>query len=124
MSRLDASATAHVDAMGHPRREQIERVRRAVLDADERLVESVKWNAPSYAIGEHLVTLRLRPGDRVEVILHRGASVRADAVAPVLDDDHLDWRAPDRAVRALAPGDDPALLVPLVAQWLAAVAPR
>lgn len=124
MSRLDDSATAHVDAMGHPRREQIERARRAVLDADERLVESVKWNAPSYAIDEHLVTLRLRPGDRIEVILHRGARVRSDTVVPVLDDDHLEWRAPDRAVRVLAPGDDPAVLTPLVERWLAAVAPR
>ena len=124
MSRLDASATAHVDAMGHPRREQIERAREAVLAADERLVESVKWNAPSYAIGEHLVTLRLRPGDRVEVILHRGVAARADDVAPVLEDDRLDWRAPDRAVRALGAEEDPALLTPLVTQWLAAVAPR
>ncbi|MWV59246.1 DUF1801 domain-containing protein [Rathayibacter sp. VKM Ac-2754] len=124
MTRLDASATAHVDAMAHPRREQIEAVREAVLAADDRLVESVKWNAPSYAIGAHLVTLRLRPGDRVELILHRGVAPRADAVAPVLDDPRLDWRAPDRAVRALAPEEDPRLLTPLVHQWLAAVAPR
>ncbi|SMH49460.1 protein of unknown function (DU1801) [Rathayibacter oskolensis] len=126
MTRLDASATAHVDRMQHPRREQIERVREAVLSADARLIESVKWNAPSYAIGEHLVTLRLRPGDRVEVILHRGVAARPDAVAPELDDPdgRLDWRAPDRAVRTLDSGEDPAVLVPLVRQWLAAVAPE
>jgi hypothetical protein len=124
MSRLDASATAHVDAMRHPRRAQIELVREAVLAADDRLIESVKWNAPSYAIGEHLVTLRLRPGDRVEVILHRGVASRSDVVTPVLDDDRLDWRAPDRAVRTLAPDDDPRLVTALVTQWLTAVAPR
>ncbi|MCJ1698232.1 DUF1801 domain-containing protein [Rathayibacter festucae] len=127
MPRLDASTTAHVDAMHHPRREQIERTREAVLAADERLVESVKWNAPSYAIGAHLVTLRLRPGDRVELILHRGTAPLAgppltDAVS---DPGHrLDWRAPDRAVLALAPGEDPSWLTPLVAQWLTAVAPH
>ncbi|WP_156465886.1 MULTISPECIES: DUF1801 domain-containing protein [unclassified Rathayibacter] len=124
MTRLDASATAHVDAMAHPRREQIEGAREAVLAADDRLVESVKWNAPSYALGEHLVTLRLRPGDRVEVILHRGVAARADSVAPVLEDPRLDWRAPDRAVRTLDHDEDPHLLTPLVRQWLAAVAPR
>ena len=124
MSRLDAAATAHVAAMRHPRHEQIGRVREAVLSADPRLVESVKWNAPSYAIGEDLVTLRLRPGDRVEVVLHRGVAARADDVAPVLDDDRVQWRAADRAVRALEADEDPALLVPLVRQWLAAVAPH
>ncbi|PTL72110.1 DUF1801 domain-containing protein [Rathayibacter caricis DSM 15933] len=123
MSRLDAAASAHVAAMGHPRLEQITRVREAVLSADPRLVESVKWNAPSYAIGEHLVTLRLRPGDRVEVVLHRGVAARADEVAPVLDDTRVQWRAPDRAVRALDADEDPALVAPLVRQWLAAVAP-
>ncbi|KQQ07380.1 DUF1801 domain-containing protein [Rathayibacter sp. Leaf296] len=123
MSRFDAAASAHVAAMGHPRQEQITRVREAVLSADPRLVESVKWNAPSYAIGEHLVTLRLRPGDRVEVVLHRGVAARADEVAPVLDDTGVQWRAPDRAVRALDADEDPALVTPLVRQWLAAVAP-
>lgn len=123
MSRLDAAASAHVAAIGHPRQEQITRVREAVLSADPRLVESVKWNAPSYAIGEHLVTLRLRPGDRVEVVLHRGVAARADEVAPVLDDTGVQWRAPDRAVRALDADEDPALVAPLVRQWLAAVAP-
>ncbi|MDY0914610.1 DUF1801 domain-containing protein [Rathayibacter festucae] len=131
MTRLDASVTAHVDAMHHPRCEQIERTREAVLAADERLVESVKWNAPSYAIGTHLVTLRLRPGDRVEAILHRGAATLrehplADALSDALSDPdgRLDWRAPDRAVLVLTPGEDPALLTALVEQWLAAVAPR
>lgn len=58
----------------------------------------MKWNAPSSAIGEHLVTLRLRPGDRVEMVLHRGVATRADDVAPVLDDPdgRLDWRAAGR----------------------------
>jgi len=127
MTRLAASVTAHVDGMHHPRREQIERTREAVLAADERLVESVKWNAPSYAIGMHLVTLRLRPGDRVEAILHRGAAplperFLAEALAD--PDGRIDWRAPDRAVLALTPGEDPVWLSPLVEQWLAAVAPR
>ncbi|NQX17049.1 DUF1801 domain-containing protein [Rathayibacter sp. VKM Ac-2857] len=127
MARLDASVTAHVDAMHHPRREQIERTREAVLAADERLVESVKWNAPSYAIGAHLVTLRLRPGDRVEAILHRGAAAvperpLADALSD--PDGRLDWRAPDHAVLVLTPGEDPNWLTALVEQWLAAVAPR
>jgi hypothetical protein len=127
MPRLAAATTAHVDVMHHPRREQIERTREAVLAADERLVESVKWNAPSYAIDAHLVTLRLRPGDRIEVILHRGAAPLAgpppaDALSD--PDGRLDWRAPDRAVLALAPGEDPSWLTPLVEQWLAAVAPH
>jgi hypothetical protein len=35
----------------------------------------------------------------------------------------VQWRAPDRAVRALDADEDPALVAPLVRQWLAAVAP-
>lgn len=34
--------------------EQIERLRSAILDADSRINESIKWNAPSFYIVDHL----------------------------------------------------------------------
>ena len=42
--------------------------------------EHVKWNAPSFCYaGVDRVTFRLQPGNRLQLVLHRGAKVRDDA---------------------------------------------
>ena len=61
----------------HPDRDAIQSLRLAILDLDEKVSESVKWNAPNFLFdGEDRVTFRLKPGNRFQLILHRGAKVR------------------------------------------------
>jgi len=54
--------------------------------------------------GDDRITLRLQPGDRVELILHRGAKVRDDVAAFSFDDPQglVDWRTADRGTVSLA----------------------
>jgi hypothetical protein len=54
------------------------------------------------------VTFRLQPGDRVELILHRGAKVRSDADAFVFEDPTglLNWASSDRGVVTVADSQD------------------
>jgi hypothetical protein len=101
------------------------RLRGAILAADPRLVERIKWNAPSFGLGaDDLVTMRLAPRDAFQLVFHRGVAKVAGAVEVADPEALLAWRAPDRAVldvrtSARAAELEPAI-VALVRAWLAA----
>ena len=128
-----ASVADPVDAflagMDHARKPEIDALRRAILGARVELTERVKWNAPSFSAGgDDRVTFRLQPGDRVELIFHRGAKKRSDAAAFTFVDPTglVRWLAPDRGVVVLADAADtdrktPAI-VTLVEAWIEATA--
>jgi hypothetical protein len=98
------SSTSEVEAflaaLDHPRKAEILALRRIILAADPRIGEGIKWNAPSFRMGEWFGTFHLRAKDGVQVILHFGAKKR-DGFAPrtaVADPDSLlEWLAEDRA---------------------------
>ncbi len=115
----------YLDRLQHPRRADILRIRSAILAAEPGLSETVKWNAPNFVLaGEDRVTFRLQPGDRVELVLHRGVRVRADTGSFVFDDPSglVSWAAPDRGVIAIPPDADLDALVPqivtVVSAWI------
>ena len=116
---------AFLASLDHPRKGEIEAVRRLILGADERIREGIKWNAPSFFIADHFATFKLRPGDTVQVVFHTGAKVRPDAKAVEIDDPAalLRWADRDRAVATLRDAADvdargPAL-VDIVREWIA-----
>jgi hypothetical protein len=90
-----------MSGLDHPLKEEIERLRAAILDSNHGITEHVKWNAPSFCYaGEDRVTFRLYPEDRTQLVFHRGAKIKDDADAFAFDDDTglLRWVATDRAV--------------------------
>ena len=99
-----ASAPGDVDAflaaLEHPHKAEILALRQAILAADPRIAEGIKWNAPSFRTSEWFATFHLRAKDGVQVILHFGAKVRdkSTARAAVADPDVLlEWLGTDRA---------------------------
>lgn len=95
-----ADVDALLAALAHPRTPTIQALRSLVRAVDPRIVESVKWNAPSFATTEHFATFHLRDPDAVQVVLHLGARPRPDAGvrAGVADPEQLlTWRGADRA---------------------------
>jgi hypothetical protein len=123
-TRSDA-VDAFLAALEHPRRDEVQRLRDAILGSDGEITESVKWNAPNFRFGgEDRVTFRLRPGDRVQLVFHRGAKVRGDSAAFRFDDPSglLEWAAPDRGVLTLVDAGDTAAkqstVVELVRRWV------
>lgn len=51
----------------------IERLRLAVLEADDAITEQIKWKAPSFCFNSvYRVTFNLRPLHHVQLIFHRG----------------------------------------------------
>lgn len=108
----------------HARKDEIEAVRAIIRTADKKLVEKIKWNAPSYGYGDDRITFRLQPKDQVQLVFHRGAKKRVDEFR--FDDaTHLlQWVAEDRAVVTFTGADDirakKTKLTKLVKAWMQA----
>ena len=85
-------------ALEHPSKDTIVALRRIVLAADARITEGIKWNAPSFRTSDWFATFNLRAKHGVQLILHRGAKVRADAMGAIANPEGmLEWLGPDRA---------------------------
>lgn len=119
---------AFLAALAHPLEREIRALRAIILRADDRIAESIKWNAPSFHTSEHFATFHLRARDAVQLVLHLGAKPRPDATirAAIADPASLlASRGPDRAtvtVRDLTEvRANEAALVAIVRQWIAFV---
>ncbi|ODT77673.1 MAG: hypothetical protein ABS76_26425 [Pelagibacterium sp. SCN 64-44] len=115
----------YLDALTHARKSEIETLRRLITDAVPDLIEHIKWNAPSFGPGEEdRITMRLHPGDRLQLILHRGSKAGADDFFRFEDPDRLiAWAAPDRGVVTFRDAADlaekGALLPDILRRWVA-----
>jgi hypothetical protein len=87
-------------SLEHPLKAEIEAIRKIILDADTRIQESIKWNAPSFFITEHFATLKLWPPETVQIVFHRGAKIKDDGKQVVIDDPSnlLKWVTRDRCL--------------------------
>jgi hypothetical protein len=78
-SRHDVDA--RLAALAHPLGSAVEVIRAAVRSACPDAVESWKWNAPSWSLGDHFATLALRKPGEVLLVLHAGARTAPDRPA-------------------------------------------
>ena len=132
-SKKNVTSASDVEAfmarLEHPRKAEIEALRKILRSVDGRIEESIKWNAPSYAIGDHFATMKLRPADTVQVVFHTGAKVRRVARAVEIDDPAglLEWAAKDRCVATLTGLADirakKAALIAIAKQWIEQLEP-
>ena len=116
----------YLAGLEHAELDGIRSLRAAILATDARIVERIKWNAPSFGLGgDDLVTMRLAPRDAFQLVFHRGVEKQAGAVTVADPDGLLVWRAPDRAVLDIGSSPREAQLEPaivdLVRAWIAAV---
>ncbi len=123
-ARAKADVDAFLHDLKHERKADVLAVRTIVLDADAKLVERIKWNAPSYGYDDDRVTFRLQPKDVVQLVFHRGAKRRADAFVFEDETGLLAWLAPDRAAVTFGDHEDIAGkaddLARLVRSWMGA----
>jgi Domain of unknown function (DU1801) len=127
MPNESPEVTEFIRELSHPLKPGIEDVRSAILASDDGITEHIKWNAPSFCWkGEDRVTFRLQPGDRLQLIFHRGAKVRDDEFEFNDDTGLMEWASADRAIVTFEDLDDvPAKLpavVGLVGRWMRAAA--
>ena len=127
MADKATNITTFVENLTHSRKDDINALRRIVRTGSPTLTESVKWNAPSYSVdGDHRVTLRLHPGNRVELVFHRGAHRRDDESTFRFSDPTgmIAWSTNDRGVIAFPDSatirDHAEDLAELVQSWIKA----
>lgn len=115
----------YLDGLQHRHKTAVVTLRQLILDAVPGLSQRIKWNAPSFGKGEDdRITMRLHPGDRLQLILHRGAKAGADDLFRFEDPDKLiTWAAPDRGVITFSDADDlaakSAALPEILRRWVA-----
>lgn len=105
--------TAHLDAARHPERPLIDAVRALIALAVPAAVESIKWNAPSFATAEHFATFHLRAKVGIQLVLHRGArpkGARDMRQRLTVDAPFLEWKDADRAVVSIRDHAQPATM--------------
>lgn len=106
----------------------VDRLRAIVASAHPDLVERIKWNAPSFALGEDdLITLGLERRGGVRLVLHRGARPKDPAGFSFDDPAGLArWPAVDRGVAVFPNADaveaEAEALRDLCARWVQRVA--
>jgi len=103
-----AEVDAYMATLQHPMSAQVQQLRSVILDADSRVRESIKWNAPSFFIDDHFATFNLHHPDKIQIVLHAGAKVNPDAAQFEIADPSglLTWAAVDRASVAFASATD------------------
>jgi len=127
--RLDAmnEVDEFMAKLEHPLKPEVEAVRAIILAVDRRIKESVKWNAPSFAIEEHFATFNLRPSESVQVVFHTGAKARSGIVPMKINDPSglLRWVAKDRCLATFSDMRDIKTrghaLKSIVKQWISQI---
>ncbi len=125
MPHPSAEVDAYLDDLDHPLASDVRSLRDAILAVDDRITEHIKWKAPSFVVdGDDRVTFALRPGKGLELILHRGVTVRADTEGFRFEDhsDIVRWATPDRGIvsmpDATAVREKRATVLDLVRRWI------
>ena len=85
-------------------------LRAIILETEPKLTESIKWNAPSYALDENdRITFAMYKSGITALILHMGA-LRKETVnaPPVLTDDHgiVEWKSDIRGVMSFESSEE------------------
>ena len=95
-----AEVQAYLDRLPDHERATVDALRALVAASRSGLNERIKWNGPSFPLGEEdRITLGLMPKGGVRVVLHRGAKAKDSADFDFEDPDGLaSWPSSDRGV--------------------------
>jgi Domain of unknown function (DU1801) len=105
--RTDPQVSALVEKLASPLKQQVEALRRVILGVSPHIEEAVKWNAPSYKLGQHFATMNLRTPGKLRLVLHAGTKERTLPAAKVDDPEGLlTWLGEDRCLVTLDGVDD------------------
>ena len=62
----------------HPLKDVMLRLREAILAADERVEETVKWKTPTFMFKGNIASINPQARAFVSLMFHRGADIRGD----------------------------------------------
>jgi hypothetical protein len=86
----DQQIAEFMDLLVHPLKKEIEAVRTIIKNADDKINERIKWNAPSYYYKADFVTFNPRNTKQVHLVFHHPSIVNIRSV--LLEGDYKDRR--------------------------------
>lgn len=116
-----------LDDLAKDKRAQVDTIRTLILNAEPKLLEHIKWNAPSYVLdGEDRITFNLmNKQEVVKLILHMGATRKENKKGtPILHDESglIEWNSDIRGTITFATAEDVTSSLPALKQiidnWL------
>ena len=84
-----AEVNAFMKQLDHPLKDEIEAVR-AIIKANRKIAERVKWNAPGFFYIDDLATIHIKAQQHVHLIFHHPAIVKIKSA--LLEGDYKDRR--------------------------------
>ena len=66
---------AWFDAYDNPQKDLVQAVRRAMLDADPRVTEAIKWKAPTFMYKGNIASLYPKTRAHASLMFHTGATL-------------------------------------------------
>ena len=66
---------AWFERYANPQKPLVEAVRRAILDADDRVTETIKWQAPTFMYRGNIASFYPKSKEHVSLMFHTGASL-------------------------------------------------
>lgn len=119
-----SEVVAFLKALKHPLAKDVRKIRTLILGLDDEITESIKWNAPSFALDDDFATFHLR-GKTLTLVLHSGARSKKKLKPKISDPaELLEWRGADRALATFSKSPTAAELSSLrvvLRSWLGAL---
>ena len=81
---------AYMDALDHPLKKEAEAVRSIIKNANSKLNERIKWNAPSYYYIDDIVTFGPLRAEKILLVFHHPFVVKVDS--KLLEGDYVNRR--------------------------------
>ena len=81
---------AYMDALNHPLKKEAEAVRSIIKNANSKLRERIKWNAPSYYYMDDIVTFGPLRSEKILLVFHHPFVVKVES--KLLEGDYKDRR--------------------------------
>lgn len=75
MTAHDPDVDAWFDRYDNPQRDLVMAVRDAILDADDRVTEVVKWQAPTFVYKGNIASFYPKTKTHASLMFHRGAAL-------------------------------------------------
>jgi hypothetical protein len=71
----DPTVDAWFQAKQHPQEATMQAVRRAILDADSRVTETIKWQSPTFVYKGNIASINPQAKAFTSLMFHRGAEI-------------------------------------------------
>ena len=75
MGQPSPDVDAWLNRYDNPLKPLVERVREIVLEADDRIGETIKWSTPTFVYKGNLASFQPRAKQFVSILFHAGASI-------------------------------------------------